>query len=87
MNDKRIIELAIEALKARIAAIDPDALLDITKTEAVAVETPAQTARGMRKKRTAAQRKAISVRMREIWAAKKAKAAKPAAAKAVKPRR
>ncbi|MBZ5496602.1 MAG: hypothetical protein LAP85_09380 [Acidobacteriia bacterium] len=91
--DKRILELAIEALQGRRVAVAAE--IDWIRTQlkgGVKAKGPATAApaAGRRKARTAAQRKAQSEKMRAYWAAKrktgtKTKAAKrPASAKPAK---
>jgi hypothetical protein len=86
MERNRILELALQELDRQKAVIDADieairTELRGTGTRAVIRQTPflpsADSGRG--RQRTPAERKAQAQRMREIWAARKAKAAKPAA--------
>jgi hypothetical protein len=82
MSD-RIIELALETLELRKAAVQAEidqlrAQLKPTKTGSVsAASAPVskKAARGSRGPRSAASRKAQSARMKEFWARKKANAA------------
>jgi hypothetical protein len=81
MDRNRILELAVEALKRQIA--ERDAEIEAIRTElqwvgsrtASEAESAAPTIR-RRRPRTPAQRKALSRRMREVWAAKRLRAAK-----------
>jgi hypothetical protein len=82
MDRNRILELALESLEKQKTGIELE--LEMVRAEmngakSVALETKAVTARtGRRRSRTAAERQAQAKRMREYWAAKKGKAAKPA---------
>jgi hypothetical protein len=83
--DKRILELALEALHKRMAAVNAE--IQSLKTQlkgGVRPKTVAPAA-GKRKARTAAQRKAQSEIMKRIWAEKRAKGIQ-AAKKAVPPK-
>lgn len=88
MDRNRLLELALQELNRQRAALDADieVLRAELKSSGSAPQRAASTARaagtGKRRQRTAAERKAHSRKMREIWAARKAKAAQsPAAAK------
>jgi hypothetical protein len=85
--DKRILELALEALEQRKADLDAEIeeirakMRDTNKpgtSDAVAAGV------AVRKPRTAAQRQAHSKRMKVVWAKRKAEAAKVQAAKKTK---
>jgi hypothetical protein len=78
--DKRILELALETLEKRKAAIDTEIQLIQTRLKGGAGSITVAPAAGKRKARNAALRKAQSERMKKIWAAKRA------AKKAVLPR-
>lgn len=75
--DKRILELAVEALEGQKARLE-------TEIEAIRMQLkgglarPATTApaAGKRRSRTAAERKAQSERMKAYWASRKSRAAK-----------
>lgn len=69
--DNGILELAIEALENRKAAIDIEIAKLRGKTPAASPHAVAQARSKPRRKRTAAQRKAQSVKMKKIWAAKR----------------
>ena len=82
--DKRLIELALEALELRKAAIDAeiDAIrAELTGRTKVAAGFPAKAAGDGRKRgpRSKAARKAQSERMKVYWAKRRAEAAKTAA--------
>ena len=83
--DNRILELALEALHQRMAAVDAE--IQSIKAELHSGTGPKTVApaAGKRKARTAAQRKAQSQRMKAIWAEKRAKAAKVQVAKKATP--
>jgi hypothetical protein len=70
--DKRILELALETLEKRKAAIDAEIQLIQTQLKGGTKHKTVAPAAGKRKARTAAQRKAQSERMKQIWAAKRA---------------
>ena len=82
LMEKRIMELAIEALERRRAQVDAE--IEIIRGEleggARAATTVVAVTEGRRPK-TAEERKAHSLRMKKIWAARKAADAKPEAAK------
>jgi hypothetical protein len=83
--DKRILELALEALHERMAAVDAEIQSIQTQLRVgIKSKTPAPAA-GKRKARTAAQRKAQSEKMKRIWAEKRAVVARAQAAKMVTP--
>jgi hypothetical protein len=74
MNNDRLIELAIEGLKETRKRVDSEltallALAGITITTEAPPSNSAKTPG--RKKRTAAQTKAHSERMKKIWAERK----------------
>jgi hypothetical protein len=83
MDQKRILELAVEELKRQKAGIDAE--IEIVRAELRGSGTPggskaAATTISKRRPRTPAQRRAQSLRMRKHWAAKRmqeAKAKKP----------
>jgi len=86
MDRKQILELALQALQQQKAGIDADieairAELEGTGStiRQTTIVVSVATQRG--RQRTPAERRAQAQRMRQIWAARKAKAAKPAAAK------
>jgi uncharacterized small protein (DUF1192 family) len=89
MSD-RIIELALETLELRKAAVQAEidqlrAQLKSSKAGSVspaAAPAPKKAARGSRGPRSAASRKAQSARMKEFWARKRADAAGRNSAKA-----
>jgi hypothetical protein len=71
--EKRLIDLALEALKARKAVIDEE--IAVLRSEiSTGKSNPAKafTGRKKRQKKTAAQREAHSEAMRAYWARKKA---------------
>jgi hypothetical protein len=70
--DKRILELAVEALHGRMAAIDAEIQSIQTQLRGGARPKTVAPATGKRKARTAAQRKAQSETMKKIWAEKRA---------------
>ena len=70
--DKRILELALETLEKRKAAIDAEIQSIQTQLKGGARSKIVAPAAGERKVRTAAQRKAQSERMKKIWAEKRA---------------
>lgn len=71
--DKRILELALEALHNRMAAVDAEIQSIKTQLDGRAKPKTVAPAAGKRKARTAAQRKAQSEKMKKIWAEKRAK--------------
>jgi hypothetical protein len=83
--DKRILELALEALHKRMTAIDAEIKSIKTQLEGGTKPKSVAPAAGKRKARTAAQRKAQSEIMKKIWAAKRAKTVQ-AAKKATPPK-
>ena len=70
--DNRILELALETLEKRKAAIDAEIQLIQTQLRGPAKTRIVAPAAGKRKTRTAAQRKAQSEIMKRIWAEKRA---------------
>ncbi len=83
--DKRILELAVEALegqKTRLEAEIEEIRIQLRGGSERSLTTA--PAAGRRRRRTAAERKAQSARMRAYWAAKKGRGArsKPAAGRA-----
>ena len=74
MNDSRLIELAIEGLQAKRRSIDEELAQLQTRLGGRGAgsnalpKPPAKAAAKGRRKRTAAQRKAHSERMKKIWA-------------------
>jgi hypothetical protein len=81
--DKRILELAVEALENKRAVIDAE--IEMIQAELGGGITPIETAampspKG-RRTRTPAERKRHSELMRQIWAARKTKAGKAETAK------
>ena len=77
--EKRILELALEALQAQKLAIEAE-IEQLVSGMKFETSAPAPLA-GIRRGRSEAQRKAHSERMKKIWAARKARVAKPRAAK------
>jgi hypothetical protein len=83
----RLIELALETLESRKAAIDAEiqqlrAQLRSPRRRGVAARTGATAVVKKRRPRSAAARKAQSQRMKEYWARKRAEtAAKPSKGK------
>lgn len=71
--DKRILELALEALHKRMAAVDAEIQSIQTQLEGGTKTKSVAPAAGKRKTKTAAQRKAQSKTMKKIWAEKRAK--------------
>jgi hypothetical protein len=93
MDRNKLLELALEELNRQRAAVDEEiasVVAELNGTGAVIRQSksiaPSAGRKGGRVK-TAAERKAHSLRMKEIWAARRAKAAKPTVkpAKAAKP--
>jgi hypothetical protein len=86
MDRKKIIELALEALHVREAAVAAEISQLRSEIAQFAGATPpaAAVAKRSRKRRarTAEERRRHSVRMKQIWAARKARSAKPKPAKA-----
>jgi hypothetical protein len=84
MDNKRILELALETLQKQRNAIEAEIAQLRSELHhpagGIAPKTIAPAAK-KRGGRTAAQRKAQSARMKAIWAARKAQAPKPASAK------
>jgi len=82
MDQQRIMELALNELLRQRAELDQEIEAIVselggnrsTVRQAKSVAPPSGTRRG--RKRTAAEKKAHSIRMKQIWAARKAKAAK-----------
>jgi hypothetical protein len=70
--DKRILELALEALHGQMAAIDAEIQSIQTELKGGTEPKTVAPAVGKRKARTAAQRKAQSEIMKKIWAEKRA---------------
>jgi hypothetical protein len=81
--DSRIFELALETLELKKAAIDAEiAILKAQLGDNIQVAIAAEPALKGRKGKSAAERKAVSLRMKAYWAARrKAKASAPARAK------
>ena len=87
MDNKRLLELALEALLAKRTEIDRSIAeireLQDGKKRVFAGKPAVSTLVAVKPiSRTQAQRKALSRRMKEIWAAKKRPAAKTSASKA-----
>jgi hypothetical protein len=81
--EKRILELAIEALEKRRAQVDEEiAVLRAELQGSVKVATSVVASAEGRRHKTAAERRAHSERMKKIWAARKATGAKVESAKA-----
>jgi hypothetical protein len=89
--DKRIFELAVEALRERKAQVEAE--IELIRAELggrISHVTIAVPGTARRRRRTAAQRKAQSERMKAYWAARKGRAAKTGRARkltAAKPKR
>jgi hypothetical protein len=79
--DIRILELALEGLQARKASLDSEIQSLLGQLEGRSIAKTVAAAAGRRGARTAAQRRAHSRRMKAIWAARKAQAAKPKSGK------
>jgi len=82
--EKRILELALEALQGQIAVVEAD--IEWVRAQlsgGIRADQPATLTPAVRKRRgrTAAQRKAQSEKMKAYWAAKVGAAKKPAPAK------
>ena len=78
MNDNRLLELAIEGLLVKRRSIDEELAQLQARLgggrgpgPAAAARSPATAAVKTRRKRTAAQKKAHSDRMKKIWAERK----------------
>ena len=82
--EDRIIELALEALQVRKAAVDAE-IQKLRAEMTGRTPKPAATRTGRRRNRTAAERKAQSERMRLYWKKKRAASARPAKRAAAKP--
>jgi hypothetical protein len=89
MDRKNIIELALEALHTRQTAVGAEIaflkgelarLSGEVRSQAAAAVTPAK-----RRTKTAEERRRHSEKMKQIWAARKARAAKPKPAAAAAP--
>ncbi len=80
--DKRVLELALQALEAKRVEVDLE-IEAIQKLMKGGIRVKAATAAlGRRRRRTAAERRAQSLKMKKIWAAKRAaRASGKAAAK------
>jgi len=83
MQRKQILELALLELQRQKAGINADIeaiRTELESTGSVIPQTPSLASAGTRRgrQRTPAQRKQQSLRMRKIWAARRAQAAKPA---------
>ena len=81
MEKNRILELALEELQRQKAEIDEEIETlrkELKGTRSAVGQTESTPSAGTRRgrQRTAAQRKAQAQKMREIWAARKAQAAK-----------
>jgi len=83
MQRKQILELALQELQRQKAVINAD--IETIRTElegagSIIRQTPSLPSAGIRRgrQRTPAQRKQQSQRMKGIWAARRAQAAKPA---------
>ena len=81
--DSRILELALESLELKKSAIDAE--IETLKAQLggdIKIVTAAEPAPKGRKGKSAEERKAVSLRMKAYWAARrKAKASAPASAK------
>jgi hypothetical protein len=90
MDQKRLLELAIEALEGQLAAVDVEIeaiRAELKGADAPRVNRPVPAAIVRRVRRNSASRKAQSERMRKIWAARKAVTAKKATQPKAKPER
>jgi len=79
MEQRRLLELALQELEHRKAGIDEEivALQNELKGEGATVRhTTSTPSVGIRRTRTATEREAQAQRMREYWAKKRAKTAK-----------
>ena len=85
--DIRILELALDGLQARKTALEAEIQSLKAELEGRSISEIVTPAVGRRRPRTAAQRGAHSRRMKALWAARKAQAAKPKAAKAGAPKK
>jgi hypothetical protein len=90
MDLKRLLELAVEALEAQKAVVETE--IEAIRAELKDAETPSgagsfSTAVAGRGRRNSAMREAQSERMRKIWAARKASAAKKSTQPKAKPNR
>jgi len=79
--DIRILELALESLQARKIALDAEIQSLQVELKLGSIPKAVAVTTGKGRVRTAAQRRAHSRRMKAIWAARKAQAAIPKAAK------
>jgi len=83
MDQNRILELAVEALQRQKAGIDAEieTIRAALKGTGSPIARKANTIAAVRgRSRTTAERRTQSLRMRQYWAAKRAKAAKSSAA-------
>jgi hypothetical protein len=81
--DRRIIELALETLAARKAAIEAEiaALKDAVSPKPATPRVAAAAPKSAKRVRTASSRKAQSEKMKVYWAKRRAEAAKQATPK------
>jgi len=80
--DNRILELAVETLEQRKADIDAEiAMLKAQLGGDIQVTAAGAPLPQRRKGKSAAERKAVSLRMKAYWQARRATASKPASAK------
>ena len=88
MNQKRMLELALDELNRQKVGIDEEiaalqAELKGTGATGRQMTLPTPIRTGKRRKRTAAERRAQSRKMKQIWAARRAKAGNKADVKAL----
>ena len=87
MDNKRLLELALETLKAKQTEIERS-IAEIRELQngkkRISTRNPEISSLLVvnKRSRTQAQRKALSRRMKQIWAARKRQAAKPSPSKA-----
>ena len=82
MERDRLFELALEELNRQSAGIDEEIAAlraELRSTGSAVRQKGLAPSAGTRRKRTPAQRRAHSERMKQYWARKRAQAAKPAA--------
>jgi hypothetical protein len=81
MDRNRLLELAITELQRQKGKIDEEIAAvkaELGGTRSSVSETTLPTSAGALRKRTSAQRRAQSAKMKKIWAARRAQAQKPA---------
>jgi hypothetical protein len=79
--DKRILELALEALHKHMAAVDAEIQSIRDRMKGGAAKKTVTPVAPIQAGRTVEQRKAQSLKMKKIWAEKRAQAAKAQATK------